>query len=69
VDKVVGLIHKIRKLDLVKTPSIRASVDWVRTLLITHDRDIVSEESLEKTVRVVLKTEEDREKVKTRIFK
>ncbi|MBI5459873.1 MAG: MoxR family ATPase [Methanobacterium sp.] len=68
VEKVVGLIQSIRKLDLVKIPSIRATVDWVRTLLATGDRD-ASDESLEKTVRVVLKSEEDRKKVDTRIFK
>ena len=68
VEKVVGLIQSIRKLDLVKIPSIRATVDWVRTLLATGDKD-ASDESLEKTVRVVLKSEEDRKKVDTRIFK
>ena len=68
VEKVVGLIQKIRKLDLVKIPSIRATVDWVRTLLATGEED-ASDESLEKTVRVVLKSEEDRKKVDTRIFR
>ncbi len=69
VERVVGLIQRIRKLDLVKIPSIRASVDWVRTLLVTQDGQDIGDESLERTVRVVLKTEEDREKVETRIFK
>ena len=68
VEKVVGIIQSIRKLDLVKIPSIRATVDWVRTLLATGSRD-ANDESLEKTVRVVLKSEEDREKVETRIFR
>ncbi|WP_394700858.1 AAA family ATPase [uncultured Methanobacterium sp.] len=68
VEKVVGLIQKIRKLDLVKIPSIRATVDWVRTLLATGEED-ASNESLEKTVRVVLKSEEDRKKVDSRIFR
>lgn len=68
VEKVVGFIQKIRKLDLVKIPSIRATVDWVRTLLVTGDKD-ASDDALEKTVKVVLKSEEDRKKVDTRIFK
>ncbi len=68
VEKVVGLIQKIRKLDLVKIPSIRATVDWVRTLLATGEED-ASDKSLEKTVRVVLKSEEDRKKVDGRIFR
>lgn len=68
VEKVVNLIQRIRNLDLVKKPSIRASVDWVRTLLTTGDIE-GHDESLEKTVRVVLKSEEDRKKVASRIFK
>ncbi len=68
VEKVVNLIQRIRKLDLVKKPSIRATVDWVRTLLTTGDQE-VHDESLERTVRVVLKSEEDREKVASTIFK
>ncbi|WP_394295007.1 AAA family ATPase [Methanobacterium formicicum] len=68
VEKVVGLIQRIRKLDLVKIPSIRATVDWVRTLLATGEED-ANDESLENTVRVVLKSEEDRKKVDTRIFR
>ncbi len=68
VEKVVGLIQKIRKLDLVKKPSIRATVDWVRTLLTTGDHE-GNDESLEKTVNVVLKSEEDRKKVSSRLFK
>lgn len=68
VEKVVGLIQKIRALELVKKPSIRATVDWVRTLLTTGETE-ADDESLEKTVRVVLKSEEDRKKVDSHIFK
>jgi MoxR-like ATPase len=68
VEKVVGLIQKIRKLDLVKTPSIRATVDWVKTLLTTGELE-VNDESMKKTVNVVLKSEEDRKKVASKLFK
>lgn len=68
VEKVVGIMQKIRKLELMKIPSIRGTVDWIRTLLLTSGDDS-SDETLEKTVQVVLKSEEDREKVNTRIFK
>jgi MoxR-like ATPase len=68
VEKVVNFIQRIRKLDLVKKPSIRATVDWIRTLIATGDME-GNEESLEETVRVVLKSEEDRKKVDSRIFK
>lgn len=68
VEKVVGLIQKIRNLELMKKPSIRASVDWVRTLMATTEGD-ATDESLKETVHVVLKSEEDRKKVESRIFK
>jgi len=68
VEKVVGLIQRIRKLDLIKKPSIRATVDWVRTLITTGDLE-ASDESLKRTVQVVLKSEEDRKKVQSTIFK
>ncbi len=68
VEKVVGIMQRIRKLELMKIPSIRGTVDWIRTLLLTSGDDS-SDETLEKTVQVVLKSEEDREKVNTRIFK
>ena len=68
VEKVVGLIQRIRKLDLLKKPSIRATVDWIRTLITTGDLE-ASDESLKSTVHVVLKSEEDRKKVQSSIFK
>ena len=68
VEKVVDLIHKIRKLDLLKKPSIRATVDWVKTLMATGSMN-ADDESLKKTFAVVLKTEEDREKVEAKFFK
>jgi MoxR-like ATPase len=68
VEKVVGLIQRIRKLDLIKKPSIRATVDWIRTLITTGDLE-ASDESLKRTVQVVLKSEEDRKKVQSTIFK
>lgn len=62
VEGVVGVIQKIRKLNLIKTPSIRASVDWVRSILVFNktglDGDI-----LENTINVVVKNEEDKNKV------
>lgn len=62
VEAVVGVIQKIRKLNLIKTPSIRASVDWVRSLLVFKKNDLDAE-SLEGTINVVVKNEEDKVKV------
>lgn len=62
ISSVVKVIQKIRKLNLIKTPSIRASVDWVRSLMILNQNSL-DEESLNKTINVVVKNEEDKKKV------
>ncbi len=62
VESVVKAIQKIRKLNLIKTPSIRASVDWVRSLMI-FGQNSLDEKSLRKTINVVVKNEEDKNKV------
>jgi len=62
IKSVVKIIQKIRKLNLIKTPSIRASVDWVRSLLI-FGQNSLDDESLSKTINVVVKNEEDKKKV------
>lgn len=62
VKSVVRVIHKIRKLNLIKTPSIRASVDWVRSLMIFGENGL-NKETLSKTINVVVKNEEDKNKV------
>lgn len=62
VKSVVKTIQKIRKLNLTKNPSIRASVDWVRSLMIFNKEDLDAD-SLKKTINVVIKNEDDRKKV------
>lgn len=62
VKSVVKAIQKIRTLNLTKNPSIRASVDWVRSLML-FNKDNLDEDSFKKTINVVIKTEEDRKKV------
>ena len=37
-DEVVRLLHRLRKLDLKKTPSISESLDWVRALTLQYQR-------------------------------
>ncbi|BDZ71356.1 AAA family ATPase [Methanobacterium petrolearium] len=73
VERVVGFIARIRKLDLVKKPSIRATVDWIQTLIATGKcedggRSLSSDQSLKNTVRVVVKSEDDLKKVNSMIF-
>lgn len=62
VKSVVRAIQKIRKLNLTKNPSIRATVDWVRSLMI-FNKDDLDADSLEKTINVIIKNEDDRKKV------
>ncbi len=62
VKSVVNTIQKIRKLNLTKNPSIRASVDWVRSLML-FNKDNLDSDSLKKTINVVIKNEDDKKKV------
>ena len=62
VKNVVKVIQRIRKLNLIKTPSIRATVDWVRSLMIFNQTSL-DEESLNRTINVIVKNEEDKKKV------
>ncbi len=62
VQSVVRAVQKIRKMNLIKTPSIRATVDWVRSLMIFGENSL-DEDSITKTINVVVKNEEDKNKV------
>ena len=62
VDNIVDKTHKIRKLDLAKKPSIRATVDWVESLIALGEVQ-PTREALENTLNVVAKNQEDREKI------
>jgi MoxR-like ATPase len=62
IENVVKVIQNIRKLNLIKTPSIRASVDWVRSLIIFNNGNL-DKDSFEKTINVVIKNEDDKKKV------
>jgi MoxR-like ATPase len=64
VSDIVNLMQRIRKLKLSKKPSIRATVDMVKTL-IAMDKEELDNDSFEKTLGVILKDEEDKEKVQS----
>ena len=57
-EEVVRLLHRMRKLDLKKTPSISESLDWVRALTLLNikqlDNDLVQE-----TLSTLMKYEAD----------
>jgi MoxR-like ATPase len=62
IKSVVKMINSLREMKLVKKPSIRATVDWVKTLMSFNVNEL-DDESFSKTVSVVLKSEEDKKKV------
>ena len=66
VSYVVKLVHQIRNLNLMKKPSVRGTVDWVRSVTNLGTKDI--DKSLEDSVGVAIKTESDKKRVKKDIF-
>ena len=63
VEKVVKLVQKIRDFNLVKKPSVRATIDWVSSVMHLDPNQENVDEALRESVGVALKTEEDRAKV------
>ncbi|WP_292887360.1 MoxR family ATPase [Methanobrevibacter sp. UBA212] len=66
VSYVVKLVHQIRNLNLMKKPSVRGTVDWVRSVTNLGTKDI--DKSLEDSIGVAIKTESDKKRVKKDIF-
>ncbi len=65
-DELVGVMQRLRKLDLKKTPSIAETLDWARALIAlnanTLDESIVSD-----TLNVILKYEGDINKAQSEL--
>ncbi|AMD16927.1 ATPase AAA [Methanobrevibacter sp. YE315] len=66
VSAVVKLVHEIRNLNLMKKPSVRGTVDWVRSVTKLGTRNL--DDSLERSMGVAIKTESDKKRVKKDIF-
>jgi MoxR-like ATPase len=68
VDDLVGMMHRLRQLDLKKTPSISETLDWARALLALNahelDADVVNQ-----TFNVILKYEGDVRKAQAELDK
>ncbi|HII09476.1 MAG TPA: MoxR family ATPase [Methanosphaera sp.] len=62
VSEIVEKTQKIRKLDLTKKPSIRATVDWVESLIALGEIK-PTREALENTLNVIAKNEDDKEQI------
>ncbi|MGI9590355.1 MAG: AAA family ATPase [Myxococcota bacterium] len=58
VQDVVGMMHRLRELDLKKTPSISETLDWARALLALNANEL-DEDLVNQTFNVILKYEGD----------
>jgi MoxR-like ATPase len=56
--EVVQLLHRMRKLDLKKTPSISESLDWVKALMLLNVKQL-DHELVEQTLSALMKYEAD----------
>ena len=66
VSHVVKIVHRIRDLNLMKKPSVRGTVDWVKSVSNLGTRDL--DKSMEESIGVAVKTETDRKRVVKDIF-
>lgn len=66
VSKIVKIVHEIRNLNLMKKPSVRGTVDWVKSVSSLKGKDL--NEKLESSMGVAIKTESDKKRVKKDIF-
>ena len=66
VSQVVKLVHEIRNLNLMKKPSIRGTIDWVKSASNLKGRSL--DEKLENSMGVAIKTESDKKRVKKDVF-
>jgi MoxR-like ATPase len=58
IQELVGMMHRLRKLDLKKAPSISETLDWARALLALNASEL-DEDLVNQTFNVILKYEGD----------
>ncbi|MFB2623413.1 MoxR family ATPase [Methanothermobacter sp. KEPCO-1] len=63
VQETVMFINRIRELGVIKKPSIRATVDWLRTIM-ALGKEHIDRETAEETLGVVIKNRADEGKVR-----
>ena len=61
--QIVSFIQKLRELDISKPPGVSESLDWAMALLSLNKKEL-DEESIEETLGITLKSNEDAEIVK-----
>ena len=55
------MVHNIRNLNLMKKPSVRGTVDWVKSVSNLGTKNL--EDSLEDSIGVAIKNESDKKRV------
>ena len=68
VEELVAMMHRLRQLDLKKTPSISETLDWARALLALNATDL-DQELVNQTFSVILKYEGDVRKAQGELSK
>ena len=61
--QVVGFVQELRKVELYKLPGVAETLDWAEALVALDQRDL-EEKTVEDTLGVILKYQEDVEKLK-----
>jgi MoxR-like ATPase len=64
--QAVELVHRLRSLDLRKSPSISETLDWAKSLVALNAKQL-DRTTLDNTLSVLLKHETDLQKVRRRI--
>jgi MoxR-like ATPase len=65
--QVVDLVHKLRSIDLRKSPSISETLDWARALVALNAQSL-DQDTLDSTLSVLLKHESDLQKARRQLF-
>ncbi len=65
--QAVELVHRLRTFDLRKSPSISETLDWARTL-VTLNAQNLDEHTLDTTLSVLLKHENDLQRARRQLF-
>jgi MoxR-like ATPase len=68
VEDLVSMMHRLRQLDLKKTPSISETLDWARALLALNATDL-DQDLVNQTFNVILKYEGDVRKAQGELSK
>ena len=61
VSTVVKIVHEIRNLNLLKKPSVRGTVDWVKSVSSLGNKNTA--DAMKESVGVAIKTESDKKRV------